>query len=305
MTEERSMNEQEKLIEIYELLKELKGNGVKMKDMAEHLDLSPSVLSGLYTTVLPTFKKLAQTMTFEEALGESLSYINNLSKKRLLGRLDIMYEYLKNYDYTEAKGGKHPFLRSLEEECAASVRKAEAFEGLYMSYSCSSSVRALKVEPFYLTVSPDKQSFVVGRKSVHNSIREGIGIIKEQQILYLLFNAFREPSMSLVTVYLQLPFLEEIKLLKGLYLVLDYNKNPIARRIVFVRKSERYSWEEFEKMEARLVMKEEFTEEELLLYNYTCGDSDSLKMCTLPSPKLDLRDLQLEQEWLELDKRRG
>ena len=39
---------------------------------------------------------------------------------------------------------------------------------------------------------------------------------------------------------MQLPFLEEVKILKGLYLVPDYNQNPIARRIVFVKLSDTY-----------------------------------------------------------------
>lgn len=41
------------------------------------------------------------------------------------------------------------------------------------------------------------------------------------------------------------------------------------------------------------------SEEETLIYNYTCGETDYIKMCTLPSPKLDLRDLQAEKKLLE------
>ena len=87
-----------------------------------------------------------------------------------------------------------------------------------------------------------------------------------------------------MTVYLQLPFLEDIRFLKGIYLVPDYNMNPIARRIVLVKRSDTYLPEE---------------EEETLIYNYTCGETDYIKMCTLPSPKLDLRDLHAEKKLLE------
>ena len=34
------------------------------------------------------------------------------------------------------------------------------------------------------------------------------------------------------------------------------------------------------------------------IFDYTCELTDSLKMCTLPSPKLDLRDLQAEKTLL-------
>lgn len=52
------MNSADKLLEIYERLKRLKQNGVKMKDIASTIEWSPSVLSGLYATVLPAFAEL-------------------------------------------------------------------------------------------------------------------------------------------------------------------------------------------------------------------------------------------------------
>ena len=168
--------------------------------------------------------------------------------------------------------------------------------GRHLSYSCSSSMKALKAEPFYFTDSEAYGCFAVGRKSVHHSFREGIGIVRKQQMLYLVFNAFQDPNFSLVTVYLQLPFLEDIRFLKGIYLVPDYNMNPIARRIVLVKRSDTYLPEDFASMEARLILPDELTEEETLIYNYTCGKTDYIKMCTLPSPKLDLRDLQAEKK---------
>ena len=48
-----------------------------------------------------------------------------------------------------------------------------------------------------------------------------------------------------------------------------------------------------------MILPDELTEEETLIYNYTCGETDYIKMCTLPSPKLDLRDLQAEKKLLE------
>jgi len=87
--------------------------------------------------------------------------------------------------------------------------------------------------------------------------------------------------------------------LKGIYLVPDYNKNPIARRIVLIKLSDDYSPESFEQIEARIIMRDEFTEEQQMVYDYTCGNADSIKMCSLPSPKLDLRDLSMEKKILE------
>ena len=235
------MRDEEKLVAIYERLKVLREGGAKMKDLARAVGLAPSVLSVLYTTVLPVFSAQLSRMGFDAALDAALREVNNLSRKRLMEQLDSLYAGLNTYaNYGICTRDIHPFLRFLDGEARLSVTKAAAFEGVYMSYSCSSSVRALKAEPYYIRQEKDSRTLIVGRKSVHDSIREGIGIIQEQQCLYLFFNAFKEPSLSLVSVYLQLPFLEEVDLLKGLYLVLDYNKNPIARRIVFVKQSEEY-----------------------------------------------------------------
>lgn len=297
------MTAQEKLMAIHERLDQLKHQGVKMKDVAASMDLSPSVLSALYATVLPAFRKAIRVKDFEEALTEALSNVNNLSRKRLMVMLDDLYRNVMEFPGPMAGEGvrEAAFLRSLERFAADSGSKLGQLEGIYMSYSCSSSVRTLKAEPFYFTRSGDNRTFVVGRKSVHGVVREGIGIVQERQILYLLLNAFQEPDLSLVTVYLQLPFLERIHYLRGLYLVPDYNQNPIARRIVLVKLADHYTPEEFERVEARLIPPEEFSDEERLVYDYTCGRGDSIKMCTLPSPKLDLRDLSGEKNLLETE----
>ena len=294
------MKEKEQLIELYDRLRHLRDEGVKMKDIAAKIGWTPSVLSALSATVLPAFyAELKKGVGFDEALNEALANVNNLSRKRLLGELDMLHRAVMEFNPPHEAAVVHPFLRTLKRGTGNSSARENNLEGMYMSYSCSSSMKALKAEPFYFTDSEAYDCMAVGRKSVHNSLREGIGIVRKQQMLYLVFNAFQEPNFSLVTVYLQLPFLEKIKFLKGLYLVPDYNMNPIARRIVLMKRSDVYDPEEFSRMEARLIMPDEFTEEETLIYNYTCGETDYIKMCTLPSPKLDLRDLQAEKKLLE------
>lgn len=87
-------------------------------------------------------------------------------------------------------------------------------------------------------------------------------------------------------------------MLKGLYLCLDYNHNPIARRIVLVKQSDSTDVNEFLTMEGRLVPKAELTPELEVYYNYTCQEGDYIKTCTVPSPKLDATDLEREKKML-------
>ena len=74
----------EELKEIYERMTFLRQKGIKMKDMAERAGFSPSVLSAIYSTVLPAyFKNLEKGMSEEEALHNALVWVNNVSKARV------------------------------------------------------------------------------------------------------------------------------------------------------------------------------------------------------------------------------
>jgi hypothetical protein len=285
--------------EIYKYLKKLRGSGVKMKDIASKIDVPPSVLSAFYASVLPIFIQQSDTESANEALDEALASVNNISRKKFLEIVDKLSSRQVDFEeeYLLRRSSMNQFLKLLSDATNQSSRLVGSLRGIYMSYSRSSSENALKAEPYYLDVDPDDQCLIAGRKSVHGAIREGIGIIHDQ-ILYLLANEYQKPNISLLSVYLQLPFMEDIKLLKGIYLVPDYNKNPIARRIVLVKVSDEYSPEEFRNMESRLITNDELTEDLEAIYKYTCEREDSIRMCSVPSPKLDLRDLEMEKTLL-------
>lgn len=89
-------NEQkDELQALYLKIESLRNNGVKMKEIADWLDIAPSVLSSLYTTVLPNYIELSKTHPEEEALDSALMTVNNISKKRLLSQAREMLLRLK------------------------------------------------------------------------------------------------------------------------------------------------------------------------------------------------------------------
>lgn len=95
------MNE---LFEIYKRIEYLRNNGVKMKEIADHTQMAASVLSSLYSSVLPTFiGEVKKGIAEEEALDYALSQVNNVSKKRLLGNLEDMKERLLNWNRHKAE----------------------------------------------------------------------------------------------------------------------------------------------------------------------------------------------------------
>mgnify|MGYP000046073248 CR=1 FL=1 len=84
------MNE---LPEIYRRIEYLRNKGVKMKEIADHTNMAASVLSSLYSSVLPTYIGcIKKGNNEEEALDYALSQVNNVSKKHLLGNLKELKE---------------------------------------------------------------------------------------------------------------------------------------------------------------------------------------------------------------------
>ena len=80
----------DELTDIYKRIEYLRNNGVKMKEIADRVDMAPSVLSALYSSVLPAYIDLLKTRTPDEALDDALALVNNVSKKRLLNNVSSM-----------------------------------------------------------------------------------------------------------------------------------------------------------------------------------------------------------------------
>lgn len=287
--------------ELYQRIEYLRNNGVKMKEIADWTEMAPSVLSSLYTTVLPTYFESIRTTSPEEALDHALSFVNNVSKKRLLSGMEDM---LKRLYELEPKGNQlpagNPFVDQLNEGIQLSVRKDLNISGLYTSYSLSSSSDCLKVEPFIISLSENKDCIRIGRLSAYGDAQWGVGVMGDPQNFYCLFSENPSPQFTLVTIYLQIPFFRNPNQLRGLYIGLDYNRNPVARRIVLIKESESTIAEEFMSMKSGHVNKEDFTPEQQNYYNYTCQAGDYIKMCTVPSLQMNESDLVKEKKMLAL-----
>ena len=238
----------EDLLEIYKRMEYLRNNGVKMKEMADQAHMPASVLSSLYSAVFPAYiGALKKGSPAEEALDHALGQVNNVSKKRLLGNLTELKECLFGLEPAPAAPGlkDNPFLNLLNEEMPRSAQEAYNYSGIYISYSLSSSSNTLKVEPYLITASEKNDYVRVVHMSAYNTTHTGVAIFSNHQTAYLMFNEREMPQMALFTIYLQLPMYDFPHQLKGLYLSLDYNRNPIARRIVFVKHSDSTALEDF------------------------------------------------------------
>ena len=199
------------LQEFYRKIEYLRSNGVKMKEIANWIDMAPSILSSLYTTVLPNYFEGIKSYPPEEALDSALALVNNVSKKRLLSHIEEMILRLDQMELAEPDSLKdNPFAKQLMEETRLSASKIEAFKGIYTSYSLSSSSDCLKMEPFLL--SPSDNQVRVGRISAYGEAQWGFGIMPDPQNFHCMLNENQAPQFTMVTIYLQIPFFKNPRL---------------------------------------------------------------------------------------------
>ena len=290
------------LKEIYERIKFLRGKGVKMKEIATQTGLTPSVLSALFTTVMPEFfKNTGKGMDEDKALDEALVWVNNVSKKKLLGQLDKIKTAVFAMDATPKKaesntGNVHT--DTISQAMKDALNGSTGFSGMYISYSVSSSSNAMKIEPYLITPSADGSYLEVVHNNAYGSTHHGFALMNGLSHMYVMFNENRPPQLALFNICLKLPMFERPPYLRGIYTCLDYNHNPIARRILFVKATDDTSREDFLKAKGCLKQYEELDEKERLYYQYTCGSEDVVRMRDVPAPRMTDDDLMAEKELL-------
>lgn len=292
------------LQQIYERITSLRKQKVKMKDMAEQCRMAPGVFSAIYTTVIPAYlKNTEKGQNDEEALSEALIWVNNVSRKRLVNSLAFMLETLEKIQppvYTPVENSRNPFLSALSQQMEEACQAIEGYAGTYMSYSLSSSRKAMKEEPYLIGQAVNQPYVEVLHNSVYGSTHRGYALMNGLSHLYLEFNELPSPQLALYNICLKLPMYDKPPFLRGVYTCFDYNYNPVARRILLVKKSDSTDREEFKRLKGRLITEEELTEEEKIFYKYTCDKEDIIRLHNIREPQMTFQDLQEEKHSLNL-----
>lgn len=190
----------------------------------------------------------------DEALDIALQQVNNVSKRKLLGSIEELYQKAMHIEPRFVANNGRPFFEEIEKEAVKYLPNANVYSGFYLSYSRSSFCDGLKIEPYLISTLADGETMPrVYCQSMSGEYYIGTGIFSPCQVGYLLFNEQKRLQLALKVIYLQLPMLEYPSLITGLYLTHDYSRNPIARRILLVRQSEEIPLEEFAKLRTEVV----------------------------------------------------
>lgn len=297
----------EKIVKVYNQIKQLRDKGVKMKDIAEATDVTSSVLSALYSTVLPKFIEWTAKGTDDDtALEESLQMVNNISRRRFFDILEMMESKLHLIEFRTGGFSQEErlFFDDIEREAIAFISQVENYCGIYLAYSRSSYKDALKIEPYI--IKDIEKGEIMPKIAFTNEMGQeywGVALFSAHQMGYVFINEQKKRKLGLRSISLQLPLFDKPKVLKGIYLSHDYNHNPIARRIVFIKQSDSTDVEEFRKIKAELISPECLTDEQRHYYDYTCCVGDSIMSFMYVSPEPNHDDLVKEKMMLNLTSR--
>lgn len=292
----------DKLEAIYDRITFLRKRKVSMKDMARACNMYQSVFSAIYTTVIPHYLDgIRKGYTPEFAIKEALSWVNNVSKKRFYTAVNDMYSALTAMEpptlsvHDEDKS--NPFLSFLFHSAKESPRLIGDYTGIYESYSMSSIQRAMKVEP-YIIIN-EGEYVKVGHKNIFGKIHWGCAIINETNHLYIMFNELQSPRLALYTISLKIPRFVHTDFMRGIYLSMDYNDTPIARRILFIKRYKKIDMNLFNSLKSRLIYPDHLADKEQLYYDYTCQGRDVIRMKNIENPQISIEDLTQEKSDLD------
>lgn len=292
----------DKLVSLYGILKKLRTAGVKMKDIAEASGMSPSTLSSLYTSVLPSYEaSLAQGVCADEALESALGQVNNISVRRLAESIDGLYAHVCELEgrllAERVGGGTIP--ACIERAFYKGLPDANVYAGVYTGYSASFHSGGLKAEPYMITSVPcDDNSSNVYCLDINGNLLAGMGLFSHYQTGYMMFNEHKGAQLALKMACLRLPVMSFPHYIKGIYVNHDYNRNPVARRLLLVREGDEVPLDDFCKLKAAAIPKERLEGELLVYHDYTCGRGDVIKSMIFNSPGKDINDLVREKEML-------
>lgn len=291
----------DKIIQVNDLLGKARQNGIQMKQLAEVINISPSVLSAFYRTVIPAFLDNITKMKEAEGLEYSFSLANNISKNRFIPFLpniilaleQIIEDGIGKEDHDT--GFYDNFINTLNN----SQISIQNIEGTYITYSISSGEMSMKCEP--MSILRAKSGMIkVSRLNVHGIAEEGFGMIADHQSLTIMLNEAKYPKYYPLTMQINIPLCFNPKIYRGLYMTLDSSSHPIARRVIIEKVNDSGKPSALQGLKAETIQANAITQELQEYFNYLCEKGDKLRVSVVPEPTADIRDLRLEKKILKL-----
>ncbi|MCG8307425.1 MAG: hypothetical protein MI975_08540 [Cytophagales bacterium] len=292
------------IIEFQQLIKSYRAAGIRMKRIADQLSVQPSVLSALYTTVFPEIVKQGPAPFDLNYVEEAFRKVNNVSVK-FIEKLGPAMRSLKQLDKTGTiahRSELEKWFENLNRHYNNSYEKIGAqFDGIYHCYTISSNQNKLKQDVLLITSNESAKTIKVkkGNKRSGNSFAGYLTITNELQVSIQLINSTDQLKES-ETIYFNLPIVKQPTVIMGILSGLDYNRQPISRRIVLQRLSingNSIDW--FNVFEVQFIDDESLDEDQYLIFKFLNNKQSTIRSFSLPDPLYSISDLEKQSRLFE------
>lgn len=294
----------EKIFKFQSAIDNLKNEGLKMKDISEILEVQSSVLSGLYRTVFPYVINNKYDECESDLIANGFSYVNNISKEKTIKNLDGFINKLNDHNVnTSIFTDKY---NEFNEAMKAHIKRSTdtCLEGFYHCYSHSSNFNRIKKEPFL--ISKCKKSYFVKKGNTKSNIAfEGVLFVIGKQSIYINMIDNFDRIEENQTMILNRPFVKYPDFIRGVYLGLNYLKQPVGRRMVLRRVSDTINMEHYNNVETEYLNKEPDCDDvENDIIEYLSDRDDIIECLSVPFPSLDTKELLMEKDMLKQYKKK-
>lgn len=278
------------------LINNLKSKGLKKKELANHLEMPAPVFSSLSKTVLPRLLEIDDSLPLdkqEELISQAFSLVNNLSQTKIVSKMELFVLKLEELEGRNVdSSNKISYflgLRYLAENSYNRIKKYH--EGLYDMYYLSSDRYCIKKDSFMIRCnSVEKIAEAFKGNNISSVSYHGIAVINNSHTLTIQLIETDEKPEEFVMMHLSIPFSRDMVFLRGLFSCLNFSRQPIARKVVIVKKSDNPDQHKHE-----AIAPEYYPERGDLkipeIEQYLLSDDSKIECRSVANPEYGLQDL--------------
>lgn len=282
----------EQILCFQQLVKSYRSAGIKMKKLANQLQLQPSVISALYTTVFPAILKQGPPPMDFYIAEEAFRKVNNVSIK-FLAHLKTHIIGLKALDKSgtiSQRSQPELWFEKLEKQYNRTFDKiGSQLDGSYYCFTISSNRNALKQDILRITSNESSRTIFIekGNQHSYNSFTGYADLTREHQAVIHLYDQADSPAES-EFINFTLPVIKSPEIIVGILSGMDYNRQPISRRLVLYRAENSNSYK------SHILQYHQPTNLDSTskaIFNFLRSQKSSVRLINLPSPMHNINNL--------------
>ena len=285
----------------------LQSNGLKQKELAQHIGLHASALSSLVKGVFPAILKVdPKAKDLPKKIEQAFDAYNNVSERRVRQSIQGYNQRLQQLETemnTPGFQSQRPFMDDLVAQ--SSVEILEKLQGIYACYYVSSFGYQVKCEPFMIFRKKGDRHFTVRKgNSKGPAAYTGIVYISNTHILTMQMQERGTIAQDHFFMHCILPpaYQGSMDLLRGLSVSISNAYFPIARRLILRRLHAHTDRLIYEEMDTQFF---DPTETDHPIIEYLRSGISFMEYIPIPHPTFDEGDLLKEIAVREVLEKQG